>query len=437
MRSTAIAVLSIFAVACSADLNDRPAAPEQVSEAELTWFRDIEPIVQERCQSCHSTGGIAPFKLMSYVETKGFGEEIARAVGTKLMPPWPPSRHGVALRYDRSLKNAEIDLVQRWVRGGMQEGDPADHRERHPLLPRIRADAELRMKVPYVPDTGTSGDDYRCFVLDGPVSAEPFITGYEIKPGLRTMAHHAVLYEVVDVEGAFAELQGLDDASPEPGFRCVGGPQLRPRAGKDPLSVIGSWKPGEGAVPLPEGSGLALQPHARFVLEVHYAGRGGSGGGDTTSATLQLSHGVRPALALLVLEKEIRIPAGASSSTVVKEEIVGREVPPSRIYSVFPHMHQFGSAVRFTVEHDGKEQVLVDIPRWSFDWQGAYQLEQPVPVSSGDRLRLSCTYDNSPEKQRMVNGVRQAPREVVWGSGAQDEMCQAYLYLVPLRPMLR
>jgi hypothetical protein len=74
-----------------------------------------------------------------------------------------------------------------------------------------------------------------------------------------------------------------------------------------------------------------------------------------------------------------------------------------------------------------KERTLLHIPAWDFHWQDAYFLQTPVAVTTGDTLRISCTFDNSREGQPVVGGKQLAPRYVLWGEGTSDEMCLSVL----------
>ena len=124
--------------------------------------------------------------------------------------------------------------------------------------------------------------------------------------------------------------------------------------------------------------------------------------------------------------RPLDIPAGAPSVTEQKTH----DVPGNAtVFGVAPHMHQIGtSASAYLVRPDGSEECLANIPRWDFNWQQFYQFASAdhVQVTSADKVRVSCTFDNSPENQAVVNGVQQPPRDVTWGEGSFDEMCLVY-----------
>jgi hypothetical protein len=90
------------------------------------------------------------------------------------------------------------------------------------------------------------------------------------------------------------------------------------------------------------------------------------------------------------------------------------------------HMHELGSIGRVAVlRENGETECLLNIPRWDFHWMAEYYFDTPVHLAPGDRLYVECHWDNSETNQKIVNGVRQKPRDLQWGT--DDEMCGAVL----------
>ncbi len=102
------------------------------------------------------------------------------------------------------------------------------------------------------------------------------------------------------------------------------------------------------------------------------------------------------------------------------------------MYRLTGHMHMLGKQVRLEVVHtDGSSTCLLDIPNWDFQWQREYSLVTPYRVAAGDRLKITCVYDNSAAHQPVVNGTQQTPRDVTWGESSLDEMCMTYMTFTP------
>jgi hypothetical protein len=92
-------------------------------------------------------------------------------------------------------------------------------------------------------------------------------------------------------------------------------------------------------------------------------------------------------------------------------------------------MHTRGtSATLDTLRADGGDECLLDIPRWDFNWQFPYRLVEPTTLNPGDKLRITCHWDNSPQNQPAVDGMPMAPGDLNWGEGTGDEMCLGAIY---------
>jgi hypothetical protein len=417
----ALAILLVVAAACSRGRS-------------VTFTEDVEPILQTRCDGCHALGGIAPVPLDSYLKAKIHGSAIDQMVASGAMPPWPPSDRGVPLKGARALDAEEVRILRQWVAGGMPKGPDSAHRDRQPDLRTVRADQEVAMAEPYLPADADT-DDYRCFIIDPGAASNQMITGYSVRPGTPGNVHHVILFEVLDQGTALRDLQALDDADPGPGYSCFGGPMVDTSGGGPlglpPIRFVGGWAPGQGATLMPAHTGIPLMANSRLLMQVHYNLLNGRNL-DLTTAVLQLDPR-RPdlveALLVPIPDGDFYIPAGASSYTHQKTYLLPSWVPRFTVYSVYPHMHLLGRQIQISTIQRGGEKLLLDIPRWDFHWQGAYELQDPVQVSAGDSIRVRCTWDNSPEHQPELRGVRRAPRAVSWGERTTDEMCLGFLYV--------
>src|SRR5687767_6803443 len=163
-----------------------------------TWYRDIEPLVIEKCQGCHVDGGIAPFPLSGYSQFSSLRGVIHDAVESKRMPPWQPDDCCNNYLYDRSLSDAEHDTLIRWLESGTALGDPADAMPPPPPpqgLPRV--DLRAEMPVEFAPKPKVGSDEIRCFLLDhDPIVRTRYITGFDFQPGTRALVHHVIVYAV-------------------------------------------------------------------------------------------------------------------------------------------------------------------------------------------------------------------------------------------------
>ncbi|MFL5320484.1 MAG: hypothetical protein ACJ790_12560, partial [Myxococcaceae bacterium] len=137
---------------------------------------------------------------------------------------------------------------------------------------------------------------------------------------------------------------------------------------------------------------------------------------------------VEEAQLITVRNTTFTVPAGAVGVVATQDQFFDK---PVRVFALFPHMHFLGKSVSVSKYSGPNTDLLIDIPHWQFPWQGDYLLETPVDFAPGDKLQVRCVFDNSAANQPYVRGQQQQPKTVGWGDGALDEMCLAYVYLVP------
>src|SRR5437016_11008622 len=92
----------------------------------VTFHKDVEPILQKNCQTCHRPGEVAPMSFLTYQDARPWAKAIREAVITRKMPPWFADPHYGKFANDRSLSKDEIETLVSWADGGAREGDPKD-----------------------------------------------------------------------------------------------------------------------------------------------------------------------------------------------------------------------------------------------------------------------------------------------------------------------
>jgi mono/diheme cytochrome c family protein len=429
-------ILLVFALAaCGSEPTASDSEP-------ITYYRDVKPILDGHCVSCHQPGQIGEGTLTSYDEVAARGPLVSGAVSSGVMPPWQPGEGCSDYLGDFSLDEAQVTTLVDWVAAGMPAGDPAD--DPHVAVPGgsglSRVDATLAMSDAYTPDS-TLDDDYRCFLLDGSFDADGFITGLGVRPGNASAAHHALVFYVAPAQiGRFEE---RDAADPGLGYRCFGSAASASEDGAQGFgggaTLIGGWAPGSPTHDLPEGTGIAVAEGARLVVQMHYNLASWDGATDVSAVDVKLDANVAETAVTQFfanpawpIARTMDIPAGdadvahtfAADMTPLVSQ--GR---PITIYGVGLHMHTRGTTARLSVlPAAGGERCLLDIPRWDFHWQGSYGLIAPVVLQPGDELSIECHWDNSAENQPWVDGMQFPPKDVNWGEGTDDEMCLGTVY---------
>jgi hypothetical protein len=332
--------------------------------------------------------------------------------------------------FDRSLTDAEHDTLLRWLETGTALGDPATAPPVEPPAPGLpRVDLHAEMPVEFAPQPKVGSDEIRCFMLDhDPIDRTRYITGFDFTPGVRSMVHHVIVY-AVDEDKA-RELAERDGKDGRPGWDCYGEDgELR-----GSREYIGGWQPGVLARLLPEGIGRELKANTRIMLNVHYDTAHGSGA-DRSSIDMMLEdHVERTEKAIPVANPlwfagdGMKIDAGDPdamswfaydpSALITKGAV--------EIHNVMHHMHEYGSIGRVAIlRGDGTTECLLNITQWDFHWMADYYFDKPVRIEPGDKLLVECHWDNTAGNQRIVNGEREAPRDLYWQTA--DEMCGAIL----------
>ncbi|PCC67986.1 Copper type II ascorbate-dependent monooxygenase, C-terminal domain [Nannocystis exedens] len=462
-RRLALAVLGVFALGCQ---NAAPAGDEEGSAAagttdgssggepatgttgdasdwRYTYWRDTKAILDKHCATCHRPGDVAPFSLATAEEAQMFAGVLAPAILDGTMPPWPPAAECNRYDHDRSLPAADREVLLTWIDDGAPLGDPADAPPSGPEAPSIAWDLDLPLPEPYL--ATQSPDDYRCFVLDWPEDQLKYVVGFDVVPDVRPIVHHAIAFLIPP--GSVTTYKNLDAADEGPGYTCFGSPG----GGGFSQQWLGAWAPGTQPS-LDERRGIPVQPGSAIVLQMHYHPMDTGGPADRTRLRLKLADSVEVPLHVIPftnpewLGGSMQIPAGeprvVHDFEVDLTSFIGDFFPqagvqngePFVMHEVSLHMHTRGRRASLELDRQGAEdECALYIPNWDFSWQGGYRLKAPMTVKPGDRLRLTCEWDNSAANQPIVDGVQLDPVDIFWGEGTGDEMCLAVLTVSPVQ----
>jgi hypothetical protein len=285
-------------------------------------------------------------------------------------------------------------------------------------------------------------DEYRCFIVDNPLAAAQFITGYEVQPGVPALIHH-VLGFLVDptAQSGVAgmtndqQMQALDAESPDRlGWPCFG----MAGDGVEVKAVPVTWAPGQGVVGYPGESGVPFAPTDRFVVQMHYNMENANliGTEDTTVVKLRLVDTVQrigvfalhdPLLASLALGNPDTLPAGQESVPYTWEASLSGlglgGLNNVQLNGVMPHMHKLGNTYNLTLDDGTTQQCGIQIVDWDIHWQRMYFYEAGIPMSAAQSFAVTCDYDTSNEANPVLPG---------WGTS--NEMCLATLYFTADAP---
>jgi hypothetical protein len=392
--------------------------------AQLTFTRDIAPIVARNCAPCHRAGEAAPFPLLTYEDVKKRAPQIAVVTRTRYMPPWLPEHGFGDFADERRLTTDEIRIVSDWVAQGTPEGPAIDATAVSPPSatdgqalgpPRLVIEAQSSFTVP------ASGPDvYWNFVFRPDIDKTRYVKSIDIRPGDRRLVHHANL--LVD-RMATAHLQ---ETAPGQGF--PGMDLAIMRSPFDPDGDFLFWKPGAAPHVEPDGFAWRLDPGNELVLNVHLHPIG-------------KAEEVRPSIALYFTDKPqtrfpllvqlendnaLNIPAGVRDFPVSDDFRLPMD---AEILAVYPHAHYLGKLLEaYATLPGGARKWLVRIPDWDPNWQAVYYYREPVFLPKGSVISMRYHFDNSAAN---VRNPTHPPRRVKGGDQATDEMAHLWLQVLP------
>jgi len=395
----------------------KPASAEPA--ADVTYNRDVAPILLRKCAGCHRPGDVGPFPLLTYKDTARRAAFVREMVEARRMPPWKPEPGFGTFLDDPRLGRRELATIARWADAGAPEGDPADL----PTAPDFPkgwrlGEPDLVAAMPEPMAIPADGPDvYRAFVLPLPEGVERRVIAFEFRPGNRRVVHHSKLFE--DPTDAS---RNRDRDDPGPGFASMGSGDIgRP--------AIWEWTPGTLPRRSPPGVGKVLKAGSDLVLFVHYH-PDGKPEVDRSEVGLYLSPAplLHEWAGIPLGTGKIDIPAGVARHEVRIEATLPAAV---HAFAVMPHAHYLLREMKvWAVLPDGLVRRLLWIKDWDFNWQGQYHFAEPVSLPAGTVLQLVGVYDNSADNPRNPN---HPPKRVRFGPTSFDEMLGCHVEVIPDR----
>lgn len=427
-----VVLLSVMAGGLSACQSEAEVEPTPILPADAVTYEQVAPILARSCESCHQTGGVAPFSLTGYENASRFAAASKASVLSGSMPPLYITHDGSCQTYTdkRFLTAEEKQLLADWADQGALRRDPT-YQPPSPTRPPALENHTVTFEMPsaYTPQASSENpqDDYRCFFVEPALDRDQYVTGYEMMPGDRRMAHHIILMSLLPEDEAKAE--ALDAQDERQGWDCMTGAG----EGIPFYNVLVAWAPGSDIEHFPAGTGLKLRAGQRLVMQVHY-NLSNVQATDNTRFKLELADSVDKQLrGLLPGDFDFELPPGEAEVSIdyrlpltqiqhYYEYMEGVSFDSLTVYAVAPHMHLLGRKQRLSLV-DGQQRQLVEKAclaetlDYDFNWQLAFFYQQPLQLSVRDDLHIRCTYD-----------TRSKDVPTYYGEGTEDEMCLTLLY---------
>ncbi len=374
---------------------------------DVTYSNQIVRLLQNRCVECHRDGEIGPFSLTDYDEVVGWAEMSREVIEEGRMPPWFADPQYGHFKNDARLTEEEKQLFYTWVENGCPKGDSDQ-------LPPPRefahgwqiGEPDLVVRIadePYtVPAEGVV--EYQYFTVDPGIKEDTWVVATEARPDNRAVVHHII---------AFMH---------PPGSSARGG-GLR--------SGLGGYAPGSGARIYPDGVGTFVPAGSLITFQMHYTPNGtvqqdcsslGLKFADESEITHRADGGITGNVSL-------RIPPGDPNYEVTSKKKFRRDTV---LVSLTPHMHLRGKAFRFVADYpDGTKEILLDVPKYDFNWQLTYNFAEPKLIPKGTYMRCTAHYDNSEDNLANPDPTE----EVTFGDQTWEEMMFGFFTsIVPREP---
>lgn len=395
------------------------------------YAKEVAPIIEANCRTCHQKGGVAPWAMDSHKQVAGRGDMIREVIRTKLMPPWDADPAYGTFSNDCGITVAEARTIVHWIEHGASPSttDPLALKRPKPIpeWPLGKPDLIINLPPQEVPATGKL--PYRTVEVPVNIPKDVWVRAVQIKPDHPEWLHHAFAFVGDD------DLEIPEDIAADPRVqrlleRFKGQPlppELKARIDRGPrglTSFFASYVPGLDPAPFPEGTGKLLKKGSTLSFQFHYTTNGVAGTDKPKFglyfAKTKKDQPERELKVTSAFKLRLDIPPMERHSPASAER---RIVKDSVIYAVSPHMHYRGKSMRFTALYpDGKEEILLSVPRYDLDWQRTYLLAEPKTVPAGTRIRVDGVFDNS-----AMNPDNPDPsKRVRFGDQSWDEMFIGY-----------
>jgi peroxiredoxin len=369
-----------------------PERDRKQAHANISYSGEIAPMLKDKCVACHQVGGVGPWAMTSYDMVKGFAPMIREVVRTQRMPPWHADPHYGTFEGVRALSDDQRKTLVHWIEAGAPRGSGAD-----PLV-SVKPDTnewkhgkpDLIVEIPPYDIPATGVIEYQYPRVKNPLGRDVWITALEIHPGAKQAIHHIIANEPV--------LPGQNERS----------------AGN-----LGGFAPGMSPIAYPPDTGVFFPKDADFVFQMHYTPNGKAMTDHSKVGFFFREANDPPKYPLhltALTDFRFQIPPGAKDYTTTVSRPIAKDM---LIYNIMPHSHLRGKAGRMTAVYpDGTQEILLNVPKYDFNWQTVYEFAEPKKIPAGSKLVWDMTWDNSTQ-----NPANPDPTQTVkWGDQTFEEM---------------
>jgi hypothetical protein len=394
-----------------------PAAAQDKPAPQVTFTKDIAPIFQKACESCHRKDSLGPMSLVTYEEARPWARSIKARVAARQMPPWHIDK-SVGIQHfsnDRSLTDEQIAKIVNWVDGGAPKGDMKDMpppvkwpNEESWNVATMFGEPDLIIKSPQWKQPAIGQDAWYKPAVDIGLTEPRWVRAIEIRPGTmkgRRITHHALAHLQQEEPG----VENNEDSG---------------------AGLFMEWAVGKQGEIMRENSGKLLLPGSRIVFDIHYH-----------SVGEEITDNVELGIYLYPKGQEPKFRQTLALWSTIQGGNRNLDIPPhtvvvtqnfhvlrkaGRLENYQPHMHLRGKAMLLeAIMPDGKIQTISMVSEFKFQWMSNYvYADDYAPLlPKGTILRLTSWYDNT-----SANKDNPDPNQWVgWGDRTVDEMGHAWI----------
>ncbi|HWZ32470.1 MAG TPA: cytochrome c [Bryobacteraceae bacterium] len=391
----------------------------------VTFTKDIAPIFQEKCESCHRKDSMAPMSLVTYQESRPWAKSIKERVVTHQMPPWHLDKTVGIQKFqnDRSLSDEQIATVVRWVDAGAPMGNPKDMPapkqwgdEQAWQLAKQYGEPELIIKSDAYNMPAVSQDQWWKPTTEIPITEPRWVRAVEMRTGTmagRRITHHAIAYLLQQ------EPKTETAAAVDPFAALAGG------------GILMEWAVGKQYDVYRPNTGKLLVPGAKVWWDIHVHAVGEPIRDHVELAVYLYPKGEKPKYRTYLTmfnaaASNSGSPLDIQPNTVAETDNFHVLKQAARLENFQPHMHWRGKAMLTeAILPDGTTETLSYVNNFNFNWMNNYiYAEDAAPVlPKGTIIHVKAWHDNTTAKASNPD-----PNQWVgWGDRTVDEMAHAWV----------
>lgn len=402
-------------------------APQQVADLpkKPTYSRDVAPILNKRCVTCHSESKIAPFSLAGYEQAKKYARTIESVTQSNYMPPWKAKSNYGEFKDAQLLTKEEKEILKRWAATGAMLGN-ADEVPAQPKFvpgwrlgkPDLLVAPELETEIP-----AEGRDFFRDYLIDPQITKPTWVRAIDFLPKNQGTVHHIIPSLITKEEAE--KLKKIKYDFPDKSWKQKSVDKI------DTYNMLGFWSTGSPPIVAPSDVAFLINPGDCILLDIHYKPKGKPELEQPQVAFYFQADPPKHEMSVKVIATgDIYVQPGESDARFYA---IGEPTEhDTTMYAIWPHMHYLGRTFKAWVKLPGGfSKPLIAIDDWDPDWQLLYYLKEPLFIPKGSKVYVTGTYDNSKNNPRNPNSP---PKVIEAGESSRDEMLLFEIFQVEHKP---